>query len=166
MSYRQAWLLLRDAEAMMGSPLIVRATGGSKGGGSKLSDTGRTVIAHYRKIEQSACRAARLDVLALRRLAAGSGAAAQKISIETRPSSMKVIRLEALLYRDIRPDITLAERKRGILWDENKPGRDGHRSGIGNAWPECKPGGRRHINRRNSASAEFGEQRRINAAAE
>ena len=65
MSYRQAWLLLRDAEAAIGAPLIVTASGGAKGGGTKLSAAGRDVVACYRRIEQVAARAAGADLRAL-----------------------------------------------------------------------------------------------------
>jgi len=69
MSYRQAWLLLRDAEAVIGAPLIVTATGGAKGGGTRLSDAGSMVIARFRSIEQNAALAARNDLHALERIA-------------------------------------------------------------------------------------------------
>ncbi|HEX4080445.1 MAG TPA: LysR family transcriptional regulator [Rhizomicrobium sp.] len=75
MSYRQAWLLLRDAEAVIGAPLIVTATGGAKGGGTKLSGIGHDVVARYRRIEQTASHAVRSDIEALTGLAAKKKAA-------------------------------------------------------------------------------------------
>jgi molybdate transport system regulatory protein len=64
---------LRDAEAAIGVPLIVTASGGAKGGGTKLSATGRDVVARYRRIEQIASRAAGADLKALGNAAGGAG---------------------------------------------------------------------------------------------
>jgi molybdate transport system regulatory protein len=57
MSYRHAWLLLQAVEDMFGAPVITTSTGGAKGGGAKLTDLGRTVVANYRAIEAEAARA-------------------------------------------------------------------------------------------------------------
>ena len=51
MSYRRAWLLLRDIEATMGAPVVSAETGGVKGGGTSLTKLGRAVVEQYRKIE-------------------------------------------------------------------------------------------------------------------
>jgi molybdate transport system regulatory protein len=77
-------LLLRDAEEMIGAPLIVTANGGLNGGGTKLSDVGRNVIARYRKIEKSACRAARADLQALTRITADRSGSQQQELTRTR----------------------------------------------------------------------------------
>lgn len=78
MSYRQAWLLVRAAETSFGAPLVDTATGGSRGGGSRLTPLGREVLARYRAIEQKAARATGPDVTALTRLAAGPPAPAKR----------------------------------------------------------------------------------------
>jgi len=68
MSYRRAWLLLREIEAAMGAPAVAGRTGGSKGGGSALTPLGRAVIGEYREIERQATRSASLNLRALSRL--------------------------------------------------------------------------------------------------
>ena len=62
MSYRHAWLLLQAIEDTFGAPVIITATGGAKGGGAKLTELGKTVIARYRAIEASAAQAAATDL--------------------------------------------------------------------------------------------------------
>jgi molybdate transport system regulatory protein len=57
MSYRHAWLLLQAVEDTFGAPVITTATGGARGGGAKLTDLGKAVIARYRAIEAQAVRA-------------------------------------------------------------------------------------------------------------
>jgi molybdate transport system regulatory protein len=57
MSYRHAWLLLQAGEDTFGAPVISTATGGAKGGGAKLTELGKTIVARYRAIETHAARA-------------------------------------------------------------------------------------------------------------
>src|SRR5437762_13054012 len=57
MSYRHAWLLLQAVEDTFGAPVITTATGGAKGGGAKLTELGKMVVARYRTIEAQAARA-------------------------------------------------------------------------------------------------------------
>jgi molybdate transport system regulatory protein len=57
MSYRHAWLLLQAVEDTFGAPVITTATGGAKGGGAKLTELGKTIVARYRAIEAHAARA-------------------------------------------------------------------------------------------------------------
>lgn len=47
MSYRRAWLLVDTMNTCFRDPLVITATGGSKGGGAELSPTGRQVLALY-----------------------------------------------------------------------------------------------------------------------
>ena len=54
MSYRRAWLLLRETEAMMKVPAVTAQTGGRKGGGTALTPTGRALVECYRVIETQA----------------------------------------------------------------------------------------------------------------
>jgi molybdate transport system regulatory protein len=68
MSYRRAWLLLAEMEKMFGAPVIRTATGGAKGGGTVLTDLGKTLIRRYRSIEKRAAAAAAPDLKALTRL--------------------------------------------------------------------------------------------------
>ncbi len=68
MSYRRAWLLVEELNAALREPAVVTATGGSGGGGASLSDTGRAVVAHYRRIEHVASEAAAAEIRALESL--------------------------------------------------------------------------------------------------
>ena len=69
MSYRHAWLLLQAVENTFGAPVIATATGGAKGGGAKLTDLGKTVVARYRAIEAQAVRATAGELTELARAA-------------------------------------------------------------------------------------------------
>jgi molybdate transport system regulatory protein len=72
MSYRHAWLLLQAVEDTFGAPVITTATGGAKGGGAKLTELGRSVVARYRAIETQAAKATAGDLTELSKTAAGS----------------------------------------------------------------------------------------------
>src|SRR5882724_2825179 len=62
MSYRHAWLLLQAVEDTFGAPVITTATGGAKGGGAKLTELGKMVVARYRTIEAQAARATAVEL--------------------------------------------------------------------------------------------------------
>lgn len=51
LSYKTAWDAVNAMTAMAGQPLVVRTIGGSGGGGSRLTDYGRHLVAFYRAIE-------------------------------------------------------------------------------------------------------------------
>jgi len=72
MSYRHAWLLLQAVEDTFGAPVISTATGGAKGGGAKLTELGKTILARYRSIETQAAHAAAGELTELSKAAAGS----------------------------------------------------------------------------------------------
>ena len=74
MSYRHAWLLLQAVEDTFGAPVISTATGGAKGGGAKLTEFGRNLVARYRMIESQAAKATAGEISELMRSAGGSGA--------------------------------------------------------------------------------------------
>jgi molybdate transport system regulatory protein len=79
MSFRQAWLLLKAIEEMFEQPVIATQRGGSRGGGSALTELGRMVVTSYRRLENASAEAALKDVVALeRRLNPGSGAASRR----------------------------------------------------------------------------------------
>jgi molybdate transport system regulatory protein len=60
MSYRRAWMLLDSASKLLGGRrLIVAATGGTKGGGARLTPFGREVVATYRDMTARIDSAAR-----------------------------------------------------------------------------------------------------------
>jgi|SRR6185437_9666854 len=72
MSYRHAWLLLQAVEDTFGAAVITTATGGAKGGGAKLTDLGKMVIARYRAIEAQAAKAAAGELVELTKAAEGA----------------------------------------------------------------------------------------------
>jgi molybdate transport system regulatory protein len=68
LAYKRAWLLLDSLNQGCPSPVFHSSTGGSGGGGARLTPFGKALIAHYESIE-SACQEAAADHLkSLRRL--------------------------------------------------------------------------------------------------
>lgn len=57
MSYRRAWLLIDSLSGMFAEPVIVTTAGGSHGGGSQLTELGRTLVTAFRAAERDAQRA-------------------------------------------------------------------------------------------------------------
>ncbi len=51
MSYKAAWDAVDAMNNVMGTPVIESEIGGSKGGGSKLTDAGKRLIAEYSVLE-------------------------------------------------------------------------------------------------------------------
>ena len=50
-SYRRAWMLLDGVNRQWPAPLVVTATGGRRGGGATLTETGRHVLRTYRDLQ-------------------------------------------------------------------------------------------------------------------
>jgi molybdate transport system regulatory protein len=73
MSYRRAWLLVDDMNRCFGDPVVVGQTGGSGGGGARLTNFGREVVARYRAVECAAATAAAGDLNALQAKASEQG---------------------------------------------------------------------------------------------
>jgi molybdate transport system regulatory protein len=65
MSYRRAWLLLDELNRCLRQPAVDSAKGGSRGGGSEVTPTGRRIIALYRRVEATAAKACRSDIAQL-----------------------------------------------------------------------------------------------------
>ncbi len=57
MSYMRAWTLLRTMNRCFKEPLVSTVRGGSKGGGSELTKTGKRVLALYRQAERQSFQA-------------------------------------------------------------------------------------------------------------
>lgn len=57
MSYRRAWLLVDEVNAAFARPLVESTAGGRRGGGARLTEAGRAVVAAYRRMEAAAERA-------------------------------------------------------------------------------------------------------------
>lgn len=54
MSYRRAWLLVDNINAMFARPAVETQHGGAKGGSAVLTEFGRKIIALYREMETDA----------------------------------------------------------------------------------------------------------------
>lgn len=54
MSYRRTWLLVDTMNRCWDLPLVETAAGGSHGGGARVTDLGRSILAHYRALQQGA----------------------------------------------------------------------------------------------------------------
>ena len=62
MSYRRAWLLLDEVNRSLSKPAVDSEKGGRRGGGTALTETGRHLIAIYRRIEATAASSCRRDI--------------------------------------------------------------------------------------------------------
>lgn len=51
MSYRRAWLLVDTMNRCWKKPLVATAPGSAHGGGARLTDFGKEVLAHYRELQ-------------------------------------------------------------------------------------------------------------------
>lgn len=65
MSYRRAWLLLQETEALMNTPVIAARAGGKMGGGTVLTPSGRALVECYRAIEARAGEATAAELAKL-----------------------------------------------------------------------------------------------------
>lgn len=68
MSYKRAWMLVEAMNTAFRTPVVASARGGPGGGGAALTETGQTVLAHFRAIEAAAARAAAAEIAALQAL--------------------------------------------------------------------------------------------------
>ena len=62
MSYRRAWLLLDEVNRSVKQPAVESSKGGSRGGGSRLTELGRQLVTLYRRIERTATRECAGDI--------------------------------------------------------------------------------------------------------
>ena len=53
-SYKRCWDLVETMNASFREPLVATAAGGSRGGGTVLTDCGREVLAQFRRMEEHA----------------------------------------------------------------------------------------------------------------
>ncbi len=71
MSYKRAWDLVDALNKLVGSAVVAASPGGSGGGGAKLTEAGRILVADYRAIEHAAQDAAAPRLAALLRRTTG-----------------------------------------------------------------------------------------------
>jgi molybdate transport system regulatory protein len=65
MSYRRAWELVEELNAIFGKPVVERQVGGKQGGGAKLTTLGLALISRYRAVEKAAAEVAKAHLAAL-----------------------------------------------------------------------------------------------------
>ncbi|MFO1504510.1 MAG: winged helix-turn-helix domain-containing protein [Steroidobacteraceae bacterium] len=53
MSYRRAWLLLHSTNEGFSQPVVELSVGGKDGGGTRLTEFGRKLVADYRQFEDA-----------------------------------------------------------------------------------------------------------------
>lgn len=54
MSYRRAWLLVDTMNQCFRTPLVETATGGSRGGGARVTEFGMDILERYQRMEAKA----------------------------------------------------------------------------------------------------------------
>jgi molybdate transport system regulatory protein len=67
MSYRRAWLLVDELNQLFATPLVAARHGGPKGGGARLTDEGRQIVALYRQAEAKMRSAAGAEIESIER---------------------------------------------------------------------------------------------------
>ena len=78
MSYKRAWLLVEELNALFSGPLVDAAKGGAGGGGATLTPLGRRLLTAYRDLEAAAARAAARHMATMRRALAKSPSPARQ----------------------------------------------------------------------------------------
>jgi len=68
MSYKRAWLLVAETDAIFGRPTVEKQQGGKDGGGARLSELGEAIVSNYRRAEEVAARAIASEVKAIESL--------------------------------------------------------------------------------------------------
>jgi molybdate transport system regulatory protein len=68
MSYRRAWLLVDTMNQCFDRPLVETATGGSHGGGARVTELGHEVIRRYRDMDLKATAAVARELAEFSRL--------------------------------------------------------------------------------------------------
>ncbi|MDH5452910.1 MAG: winged helix-turn-helix domain-containing protein [Paracoccaceae bacterium] len=65
MSYKRAWGLVEVLNSMFAKPLVSASRGGADHGGAALTDTGREVLALFRKMQTIAAQSVSAEMAAL-----------------------------------------------------------------------------------------------------
>lgn len=68
MSYKRAWMLVEQLNAMFAEPLVESSRGGASGGGARLTEGGEAVLDLYRAMEAKARDAGAQEIAGLRAL--------------------------------------------------------------------------------------------------
>ena len=62
MSYRRAWQLVEALNRDFSRPVVTTATGGTRGGGARVTPFGRRLVAQFRAMEEKASAAIAADL--------------------------------------------------------------------------------------------------------
>lgn len=83
MSYRRAWNLIADLNGSFAQPVVATAVGGSRGGGARVTQHGRALIAAFRRLERGALRLVARQMRAFEPRASkpAAGAVRRRISV-------------------------------------------------------------------------------------
>ncbi len=65
MSYRRAWELVDEINAIFGKPVVESQAGGRRGGGARLTALGLALVTRFRAVERAAAEAAAEHLAAL-----------------------------------------------------------------------------------------------------
>lgn len=65
MSYRRAWTLVEEINAVFGRPAVESQAGGRRGGGARLTALGVALVSGFRAVERAAAEAAAEHLAAL-----------------------------------------------------------------------------------------------------
>jgi len=65
MSYKRAWSLVEDMNGGFMAALVVSTRGGPAGGGARLTEAGRAVLDHYRRLEAIVEREGAVEIAAI-----------------------------------------------------------------------------------------------------
>lgn len=65
MSYKRAWDLVEETAKLAGAPVVETRSGGSHGGGAKLTEAGENLLKTFRTIEKLAAEVAALHMAKL-----------------------------------------------------------------------------------------------------
>lgn len=92
LSYKAAWDALEAMNNVSPSPLVERSTGGRQGGGTRLTDAGRELVAMYRAVERE-------QQVSLDRLGGLSPGKQRTVRRTSAPNAPDVQAMQALLRR-------------------------------------------------------------------
>ncbi len=70
MSYRKAWLMVDEMNRCFANPVVEAVKGGAKGGGARVTETGRKALGQYRNIQALAKAAIEKELSQFRKLLA------------------------------------------------------------------------------------------------
>jgi molybdate transport system regulatory protein len=70
MSYRRAWTLVSELNAMFSDAVVDARPGGPNGGGASLTDVGADIVRRYRAIESGVTTTSRAHLRALEKMTA------------------------------------------------------------------------------------------------